>query len=1066
MLVCARCGRENPEDASFCLACGNALAAVAPSREMRKTVTVVFTDVTGSTSLGESLDPESLRRVMSRYFDTVKGALERHGGTVEKFIGDAVMAVFGIPHVHEDDAVRAVRAVWEARAELDRLNEELEATWGVRLEARIGVNTGEVVAGDAAAGQALVTGDAVNVAARLEQSASPGQVLIGEATYKLARDVVGVEAAEALDLKGKSEPIAAYTLTKVAMARTIPTRRLDSPIVGRAQERSLLVDAFDRTRRESSCHLFTVMGAAGVGKSRLVEDFVARVTNEGVVARGRCLSYGEGNTFWPIQQIVKELASIHEDDEADEAISKIEKCVLQEPDASAIANRVAETIGLAEATTSSQEGFWGIRKFLEVLGRTDPIVVVWEDIHWAEPTLLDLIEHIADWSHDASILLLCAARPELLDERPAWSGGKFNATSILLEPLTDSECDGLIDNLLGTAGLAEGDKARIRGAAEGNPLFVEEMLAMLIEDGILERNNGSWIATSDLSQIAMPLSIQALLAARLDRLHGEERQALECASVVGKVFYSGAVAELCPDRLRTTVPGHLMALVRKELIRPTSSDFAGDDAFRFRHILIRDAAYDAMPKEMRAELHERFARWLQNVVGDRLAEYEEIIGHHYEQAYRYLGELGVAGEKERTLAEAAAAHLGSAGRRAYSREDMPAASSLLARAASFLKSTDVERARLLFLLCDALNNEGRFEEAVRAAEEASDIGRAVGDELLEGRAEVERLLVMSDVMDQEGWIAAATGVAERTIELFEIAADHESLARAWSLMAWVKLMRCRWREVEFAVSRAADSAKHSGQRRLIADTQRNLFPSYLFGPAHVEEGLRIAREMERDGASRSVLAFAYGVSGVLLAMQGKFDEARAMRDKSRAMNEDLGLKVETSSFGFVSAPVEYLAGDLDAAAAECLASIEALGEIGERGFRSTLAAMLGDILYEQGRYDEADEYALLGKDLGSSEDIATQMMWREVHAKVLARRGELEEAEALAREAVDIADQTDFSTEAAEVMASLGEVLAVSGRPEDAVPPLGRALEMYEAKGNLVMAERIREKLSELTRSH
>jgi class 3 adenylate cyclase len=499
----------------------------AAGRDVRKTVTVVFCDVAGSTSLGEERDPESVRRVMGRYFEQARTALERHGGTVEKFIGDAVMAVFGIPALHEDDALRAVRAAAELRERLGDLNEELERDWGIRLETRTGVNTGEVVTGGV---ETLVTGDAVNVAARLEQVAAPGEVLLGATTYALVRDAVSVEPVEPAALKGKRKAVHAYRLLEVRPDAAGRERRIDSPMVGRERQLALLLRAFDNTASDRACHLFTILGSAGVGKSRLVEEFVRSLPADTSVLRGRCLPYGEGITFWPLAEAVREAAAIGEQGDPIQAVRKIASLLEGEQDAEAIAERVAALTGLMAATPGGEEeAFWAVRKLFERLARDVPLVAVFDDIQWAEPTFLDLIEHMADWSREAPILLVCLARSELLDARPTWGGGKLNATSLSLEPLGAEESQQLIANLLGQAELAHEARARITEAAEGNPLFVEEMLAILIDDGLLVRRNNHWGATTDLSAVSVPPTIQALLAARLDRLEDEERSVIERA---------------------------------------------------------------------------------------------------------------------------------------------------------------------------------------------------------------------------------------------------------------------------------------------------------------------------------------------------------------------------------------------------------------------------------------------------------------------------------------------------------------------------------------------------------
>src|SRR6266540_5304078 len=533
MSTCPQCGRENPDGFKFCGSCGAPLVAVE-QREVRKTVTVVFCDVTGSTALGEQLDPESLRRVMGRYFDEMQTIVERHAGTVEKFIGDAVMAVFGIPVVHEDDAIRAVRAAAEMRDRLGALNDGFERDWGVRIQMRTGVNTGEVVSGDSTGGQRFATGDAVNVAKRFEEAAPAGEILLGEPTYGLVRDAVEVEPIEPLALKGKESRLGAYRLLSIEPTFPGRARRLDSPMVGRERERMLLQHAYERAVGERGCHLFTVLGTAGVGKSRLVAEFAAGIGETATVVEGRCLPYGEGITFWPLAEIVRKL-------HGKDPLASIPATLAGDENAEVIASRLAAALGLAERPGAGEETFWAARKLFEAHARKRPLVVVFDDVQWGEPTFLDFIDHVTDWTRDAPILLVCLARPELLDIRPVWGGGKFNATSVLLE-----------------------------------------------------RRNGGWVAAGDLTQVAVPPTIQALLAARLDRLGDQERGVIERASVEGRIFHLGAVAALSPAELRAEVGGHLQTLVRKELVRPDRTDFPGEVACRSRHPLFRYAAYERM----------------------------------------------------------------------------------------------------------------------------------------------------------------------------------------------------------------------------------------------------------------------------------------------------------------------------------------------------------------------------------------------------------------------------------------------------------------------------------------
>ena len=748
---CPNCGEQNPDRAKFCLNCATPLTAPAePAGEVRKTVSIVFCDVTGSTAMGEGLDPEPLRNVMTRYFDTMRASIERHGGTVEKFIGDAVMAVFGIPQLHEDDALRAVRAAADMQSDLAVLNRELERDRGVSIRVRIGVNTGEVVSNDAAAGQQLVTGDAVNVAARLEQHAQPGQVLLGDATYRLVRDAVDVEAVEPLELKGKSERVPAWQLRQVLSDTAGHERNLDSPMVGRTKELELFTRGLERARHERTSHLFTLLGPAGVGKSRLVREFLGGA-DDATVLRGRCLSYGEGITYYALGEIVRQATGDDESDDAAASLASLTAVLRDADDGDRIARLVGGLFGWAEAATP-EDAAWGVRKLFEHLARERPLVVVFDDIHWAEPLLLDLIEHLADWTRDAELLLVCVARPELLEIRPGWSGGKMNATSILLEPLAGDEAGALLDNLLGDAALPGTARERILAAAEGNPLFVEEMIGMLIDDGLLRFEDGSWRAVDDLADLTVPPTIQLLLAARLDRLDAEERAVIERGAVEGKVFHTGAVTSLAPEGMRAHVRPRLLALARKELIRPDRAEFAGEDAFRFRHLLIRDAAYQAMPKEQRADLHEGFARWLTEVTADHADDYQEILGHHLEQAYRYRSELGPADDRTRALARDAARALHRSAERATIRGDLDGSAHLLDRTIAL--SSGLERAAAIVDLGENLETNSHHLRALELLGEFLASPEASAAPALRIRASIFHLSAESQTNPELGLTAA------------------------------------------------------------------------------------------------------------------------------------------------------------------------------------------------------------------------------------------------------------------------------------------------------------------------
>jgi class 3 adenylate cyclase len=665
---------------------------------LRKVVTIVFCDLSGSTSLGERLDPESVRRMVTRYFDAMSGALEHHGGTVEKFIGDAVMAVFGVPAVREDDALRAVRAAAEMKTALEELNDQLEQRFGVRLRVRTGVNTGEVIAGDPSQGHGFVTGDAVNVAARLEQAAPDGEVLIGDATYELVRNSVQVEEVPALDLKGKAERVPAYRLIDLKGAGA----KIGAPLVGRERELDLLQQAFDRTVAVAGGELVTILGSAGLGKSRLAEEFADTVRGSATVVSGRCLSYGEGLTFWPVREVVQALAGIDDGGSSEEAQAAITRMLPVDEDAALVAERVGGAIGVTELAASPQETFWAVRRWLEAAAADGPLVVLFEDVHWGEQTFHDLLEYLAGTIHGVPVLLLAVARSDLLDQHPDFAGTRLN-----LEPLTPAQSRELIGHLAGEADVSPELAERAFDAGEGNPLFVEELVRMLV----------------DQRQLSVPPTIHALLAARVDQLDAGERAVVEAAAVVGRSFGGGAALALVGGDDRAELDQRLSALERKDLIQADSGRFAGEPTFSFKHILIQDVAYQGILKEARVGYHERFADWLESTAGERAGEYEEILGHHLERACTYLGELGPPDDHSRELASRASSRLASSGRRALARGDIAPAVKLLDRALLLLPEDDPGRRDLALKLGIALAETG-------------DVSRA--DALLQDRIEAER----------------------------------------------------------------------------------------------------------------------------------------------------------------------------------------------------------------------------------------------------------------------------------------------------------------------------------------
>jgi predicted ATPase/class 3 adenylate cyclase len=1044
VIACPSCGREVAEGFRFCPHCGAPLEAARTAAEVRKVVTVLFIDVTGSTALGERLDPEPLRRVMSRYFDVVRGAVEAHGGTVEKFIGDAVMAVFGLPTLHEDDALRAARAALEAREQLEDLNEELERDFGVRIQTRTGINTGEVIAGDASSGQGMATGDAVNAAARLEQAAQPGEILIGESTWRLTRNAVDAEPVTPVQVKGKEAPLAPYRLLAIREGAEAVARWLGAPLVGRAHELALAQDAFARAAREQECHLFTIFGPPGVGKSRLSAEILARVEGEATVLRGRCLPYGKGITFWPLVEIIRASGGLAEGDTATDAHDRLLKLLEDEDRADLIADRLVQLIGLGAGVAETEELFWAVRRLFEALARRRPLVVVFDDIHWAEPTLLDLIEHVADWSRDAPLLLLSIARPELLETRSGWGGGKRNASTILLEPLNEEESEELIANLLGAPGLTGAVRLRIADAAEGNPLFVEQLVAMLIDEDVLVRSNGSWEVSGELSAIAIPPTIQLLLAARLDRLGEEERRVVQAASVVGKEFWRGAVTALLPEG--TSAGAALSSLVRKDLVQPErSSSFVGDDAFRFRHILIRDAAYQALPKEARSEMHERFADWLTGAVGERLAEYEEIVAYHLQEAYRHRIALGPPDERARSLAARAGGHLASAGRRALDRGDGSAAASLLERARGLLDPCPVE---ILLDLVGAMWEDGRFDQAQALAIEAKEAAQAAGDRVLEWRAVIEDLHTRLQQDSVGGAATEAMEVAPQAIRALEETGDDRSLARAWLAKATGHNGVGQHSSMLAAAQHALEHARRAGDMATEQTANVMISSAMIWGPTPAAEGLALSELALREYLGRPLLeATVERRVAVFKAMLGEFEEARRMLDHCEEIFREFGRRTDLARMAFSRGPLEWWARDLEAEERWLLDSVERLEQMGEHGWLSTVAALMARVLFELGRYDEAERYVERSRELTATDDLASETMWRASGAKILAWRGRAEEAVAMAKEAVAIANSTEGLLWQADSYQDLATVMRLLGRPDDEKAALQEAITRYEAKG-------------------
>jgi class 3 adenylate cyclase/tetratricopeptide (TPR) repeat protein len=1055
---CPSCGEENPKKFRLCGFCGAQLA-VAPRRDVRKTVSIVFCDLKGSTDLGERLDNESMREMLVLYFEEMRAVLERHGGMVEKYIGDAVMAVFGLPKLHEDDALRAVRAAVEMQDALHSLNDELERRWGIRLANRTGVNTGEVVAGDVSLGQRLVTGDAVNVAARLEQSAPERQVLIGASTYELVRNAVNVEELEPLSLKGKKERVAAYRVISVNDGEGV-ARRTDTLLVGRRHELDRMRARFRRVVAYGASEAVTVVGQAGIGKSRLVAEFLRGTGDQATSLTGKCLPYGDGITFWPFVEIAKQAAGIQPEDDQLTALGRLAS-LIGDADLDVLA-RVAGVIGLTRTTASVDETIWAARKLVEIIARSRPLILIFEDIHWAEPTFLDLIEHLTE-NTSAPLFVLATARDELLEERPEWMEGSANSERLALGPLSAEESGEVIENLLGSVTIPRELRTRIVDGSGGNAFFVEQMLSMLQDDGVLERvNQGVRNASEELERLAVPASISALLSARLDRLSAEEQSVVQRGSVIGQFFNRQAVLTLSPESLRATVDQDLSSLTRKQLVAPKVEAFLDDETFAFVHLLVRDAAYKMLLKKDRARLHEGFSNWLQETAGSRVSEYVEILGYHLEQAFKCRVETSKFDDETRDLRDRAAEALTAAGQKAFARGDMPAAASLLGRAAAVMEDEDPNRLALVPDLSEALIEIGDFPAADDLLQHASEQALANGDERMQAVLYLAAMLLRYAI-DAETQAEEVQRGVEAAISVLEPAEDHVSLARAWRLIGSVHGNACRFGAAEVVLGKAVNHARAASDRRQETRTLPSYALSALYGPTPVPQAIARCEEiLAQAQGDRRAEGLVLGALAHLNAMSGRIQPARKLYGRSRGIFEEVGAHVLAASSALDSGDVEMLAGDLSAAENEFRRGFDELIQMGEKNFLSTMGGLLAQCLYLQGRFDEAEDMCEISKNAAAPDDLESQVLWRSVQAKGIARNGFFDEAKELASTAVELSKSTDSPVMKGAALMDCAEVLEMAGSSREAASLIREAISLYAAKGNVVSTELARAKLAAL----
>ena len=993
--------------------------------ERRKTVTILFVDVVDSTELGVQLDPEVLRSVMGRYFDAVSTIVERHGGIVEKFIGDAAMAAFGIPTSHEDDALRAVRAASELRTALAGLNAELGPERGVELQFRIGVNTGEVLVADPGSGEAFATGKAVNVAMRLQQDAGPGEILFGETTFRLVRDLVQAEPITPLQL-GPLGSTGAFRLIDLGdSARPLGAARF----VDREAELASLQAAYTQVRDERRSRVVTVLGEAGVGKTRIATELTRALQSEATTLSGRCVSYGEGATYLPLAEIVRQAIPRR-------TKRKVAVLLAGDDHAEVVGQQLAQLTGEAEGAGTPGEVFWAVRRFFEAIAAERPLIVVLEDVHWAEPTLLDLVEYLGAWVSEAPVFVLCLARPELIEARPGWGGHE----SIALEGLSREETGQLVGAIAGEIGKEPRD--RVVETADGNPLFVEQLLAYLGEVG------------PDALR-SVPPTVEALLAGRLDRLDIDERNVLERAAVAGKDFSAEAVLHLSPPDEVAGVHDCLGGLRRRGLLAVASGS---DHEYRFHHALVRDVAYSGITKEARADLHERYAAWLER----RTEGVDEIVGYHLEQAHRYCAELRPRDPKLPDLAHRAGARLAAAGIRAFKRADSPASMNLLGRAAPLLVDDKPLRAEALCELGVVQRSLGRLDEAAASFAAAIDAADAAANRGLGLRARIE-LAHLRILTDRDADLEELVTLARDAIPLFEELGDDRALSRAWRQVGYVRgAMQGRCAEWLEASERAVEHYRRSGWSE--SGCLSELAAALYYGPTPVSQGIERCTALLEETTDRNGKAHVLVYLGGLHALAENLEEALEVLNEGEAVLRELGETYAlANNSGRLRGEIYLRAGDPISAESIFRESCETFERAHDEAALSSVASELAVALCEQARYAEAQDWIALAEERAPAGDIAAQVSWRAVGGRLKAVSGDIAGGHALALEALSMVERTDALTHHGETLLELAHVLRCGNRPAEAVERIEQALALFLQKESAVSARRTRALLAEVT---
>ena len=1009
----------------------------------RKIVTIVFADLVGSTALHERLDPESARRFMESYYGAMRGAVESHGGTVTQLLGDGVKAVFGIPRVSEDDAVRAVRAAVAMQQAFRALADQQRGAVGA-TGLRVAVNTGEVVANDASE----IIGDPVNVAARLQEQGRDGDVVIGHATARLVAALVTLAPLGSFKLKGRAEAVAAFRVESLER----PATAAAAAFVGRDHELARVAAVYDTVVEKPATCLAVLLGSPGLGKSRLIGEFARRLGDAATVVSAHCDATG-GATFAPLADALRALLGIDAGASGEVLRAAIEASL---PGTDADGARIVGGMAalLTASPASPEETFFVVRRLLAALASTRPVVLVIDDLHWAEPLLLDLVEHLVQWGSGVPLLVLVGARPELRDIRSSLvTPGSLVADVVTLAGLDAGAAMRLAANVIGASDLPAAIAAKVLATSEGNPLFVGELVRMLVHEGALKREGERWTTGTALAALEMPPTIHALLAARIERLRPEERSVLERAAVVGRHFSRSAVAGLLPRDL-IDLDARLEALRRSELIERDTGWFLGEPVLRFHHVLIRDAAYRRLLKGTRAELHARFAAWVEARAADSV-EHDETIGWHLEQAHQHLRELGPIDATGRALGERASQRLAAAGRRALARDDLPLAESLLGRALDRLDEGDSARADLALDWCEALLAAGDVGPAAAAIDE---LGRfTAGSDRL--RAWHTCFAGQHTVLTAPSALHATADVVAAAAAALTALGDAAGEAKAHFVHALALSRLGQVGACESALDRALAAARRAGDRRR-ANTVLAIAPlAALWGPSPVTRAsgrcLDVVRVLRITQGAPAVEAVALSCQGVLEALRGRTDAARRMIASARKLIEELGITqrlLEVDAFGGLALLLE---GDAAAAERNLRAAYDGLRELGLGIDAARAAALLARALLAQDRVAEAEALSHESEAL-SGDDLKAAIAWRGVRAEALARGGDHAAAVELASKAVELAVATDALLDHADARFALAAAMRAAGRGREADAEERRATELWEAKGATLLAERAR----------